>query len=334
MNKIHDVDYLYATARLRALEKNMLTGRDLEKMVDASTLEESYKIANDISLHSRLEAAEYEQAIGDMLSGAYGLVAELTGESEVLSVFRYKYDGHNLKVIIKSQSLGSDPLRSMSPLGTVPKEELLRAFRERRLDMLPERLANAAFEASEALAKSGNPQTVDIMIDRAVLECMLAKAEEIGFPFLTGLVQSQIDIENIRTAVRLKRMKQELPALQRLFLDGGTLDAARLYEAFEAEGFDAMRDMLYITRYYTHFAPLFDTLSGRGSSLTAFEKGAENYIISLLKGAKLVAFGLEPVISYLLGKENEAKDIRIVLASKEAGVESKNISERLRDTYA
>lgn len=333
MNKIQNVDYLYASTRVRALEKNMLNSRDLEKMLDAASTEESYKTANDISLHSRLPLAQYEQAIGDMLKSEYALVYSLTERNDIFDIFRYKYDGHNLKVLIKSRVLESDPLPVMSPLGLLSPEKLREQFKAGKLEGLPETICEAASAANEALAKSHDPQTVDILIDRAVMTSMKTSAEVVDFPFLTLLVASIIDIENIRAAVRLKRMGSDVSVLKRLAVEGGALSLSSLYAAFEAEGFAAMRECLFVTDYYNHFAPLFDALSPK-TPLTAFERGADNYLIERLRSSRLIAFGLEPVICYLLAKENEAKLIRIVLASRMAGVERAKISERLREPYA
>jgi V/A-type H+-transporting ATPase subunit C len=336
LKRIKDVDYLYATARLRALEREMLSARDFQKMVDAATLEESYKTANDVSLHSSLPATRYEQAIADMLSRSWALVSELTGNSPALDVFRIKYDGHNLKTIIKSQALGSDPLPLLSPLGTLAPEALLAAWREReqKPDLLPGLLKEATLEAAEALAKTGDPQKVDVLIDRAVLEGMLSQAKEVDFDFLTDIVRTYIDIENLRTAVRLKRIGRDVGLFRQLAVEGGKLPLDRLFEAYPAEGFDALRDVLFVTEYSGHFAPLLEGLQNPRKPLTEFERGADNYQVLLLRRSRLVSFGFEPVLSYLLAKENEGKQIRIVLASKAAGVEREKISERLRETYA
>lgn len=333
MRKILDVDYLYATAHLRALEKNMLTARDLDKMLDATTLEESYKVANDISLHSRLDCTHYEEAIAGMLAGAYALIDELSGGSDIFDIFRYKYDGHNLKVLVKSQALSGDPMRIMSPLGILPKEAAAAQFREKKLEGLPERIAEAAYKASETLAKSGDPQQVDILLDRAVMESMLEKAEEIDFPFLTEVVRSIIDVENLRTFVRLKRMGRDAGMMRALAVDGGKVSPTRLCDAFGPEGFDALREMLSITDYAGYFGHLLEGMNER-TPLTAFERGADNYILHLLQSSRLVAFGLEPLIGFILAKESEAKQVRIALASRAAGVPREKISERMRETYA
>ena len=57
-------------------------------------------------------------------------------------------------------------------------------------------------------------------------------------------------------------------------------------------------------------------------------------MVGVLKSSRFVPFGIEPVLSYLVAKENEAQAIRIVMASKIAGIAPEKITERLRETYA
>lgn len=327
------VDYLYASTRVRALEKNMLTSRDLEKMLDCISFEESYKVANDISLSSRLPADQYEAAINEMLLAQYALVDSLTESPEVFSLFRFKYDGHNLKVLVKSQALGTDPAPVMSALSLIPPEKLSVMFTAGKIEGLPQEMITAAFLARDTLAKTHDPQAVDTLLDHAVLLSMLEAANELAHPFLCKVVRCYVDLENLRTTVRLKRIGKDQAALQKVLVPGGDLDIARLTAAFSTEGLEAIREALFTTDYYNAIAPLLDDLSPK-KPLTAFERGLDNYMIELLRSTRLVAFGLDPVIAYLLAKENEAKLVRIVLASRQAGVKREKISERLREAYA
>ena len=57
-------------------------------------------------------------------------------------------------------------------------------------------------------------------------------------------------------------------------------------------------------------------------------------MVSVLKESRFIPFGIEPVHYYRVAKENESQAIRIVMASKIAGVDPDKITERLRDTYA
>ena len=54
----------------------------------------------------------------------------------------------------------------------------------------------------------------------------------------------------------------------------------------------------------------------------------------MLDRARLIPFGVELLIVYAAAKEAEIKAVRIVLASRLAGVAPHLIKERLRETYA
>ena len=60
---------------------------------------------------------------------------------------------------------------------------------------------------------------------------------------------------------------------------------------------------------------------------------ADNYLISFLKRAKYVVFGLEPVVAYLLARENEVKMIRMIMIGKLNGLATDLLRSRLRDIY-
>ncbi|HBV67419.1 MAG TPA: hypothetical protein DEF04_04000, partial [Clostridiales bacterium] len=49
MAKIKDTDYLFSTARVRSVEKNMLTRERAEKMIDAKTTEDALRVLEEIS---------------------------------------------------------------------------------------------------------------------------------------------------------------------------------------------------------------------------------------------------------------------------------------------
>ena len=52
-----------------------------------------------------------------------------------------------------------------------------------------------------------------------------------------------------------------------------------------------------------------------------------------IKDAKYVPFGPEAAAAFLLAKESEIKNLRMILTGKIAGTPKEVISERLRETY-
>ena len=68
-------------------------------------------------------------------------------------------------------------------------------------------------------------------------------------------------------------------------------------------------------------------------SFAAFEKSADDHVTELMKRAKYVFFGFEPVAAYYLAVTAELKTVRAVLFAKQAGVTEEKIRERVRALY-
>lgn len=89
-----------------------------------------------------------------------------------------------------------------------------------------------------------------------------------------------------------------------------------------------MADRLTYSRYSGFAALLSDA-----SPLHVLEKWADDFWMDLAREAKFVPFGAEVLIGYAIALEYEVKNIRILLAGKDAGLASDVIRERLRKSY-
>lgn len=209
---------------------------------------------------------------------------------------------------------------------------MVNGLRDGDFGALEPKLAEAAIQARDSLAKLNDPQLVDVIIDRAVLESMSALAKQYKSKFLTRLVDANIDIANIRSFIRIKRIGQDLHFLKEVLAQGGSIPTERYFDLF-LKSFDDFFEMLDSTPYGPALSGAYDAVKNKGT-LSNFEKLCDNFMVSVLKESRFIPFGIEPVLSYLVAKENESQAIRIVMASKIAGVDPDKITERLRDTYA
>lgn len=327
-----DTDYLHATARVRVMENTMVTAKDFQRMIDAKSAEEAYKVLADAAICHGRPLSEYEEALNRNLLTAYKLVEDIAPDTTVVEIFRYKYDGHNLKTLVKGKKASGDVEELLSPLGNVAISVAKSELESGKFDKISPILGEAALESMETLARTGDPQQVDLCIDRATLETMAQRTEEFNNPFLSRFVAAQIDIANIRTAVRMLRMGKDARALRCILADGGLVKSAALTEAY-TRGMEELQIFIVRSPYGRQLESAVEDLRS-GGSLTLFEKFCDNYITSLLDVVKTIPFGVEPLVAYLYAKELETQAARIVLASKLAGVPAGQIAERLRETYA
>lgn len=132
MKKTKDTQYLYLSANIRAQENRMVGTQALHKMISAATPEEAYKTVTDAGIGVDVNYQDFESALTQELVSTYERLEKAAPDPEMFKIFRYKYDGHNLKTIIKAQSCGNSTEGLLSPLGTVDEKTLLQGAARRR----------------------------------------------------------------------------------------------------------------------------------------------------------------------------------------------------------
>jgi len=333
VTKFRDEDYMHASARVKVIEKSLLGEDAVRKMAEAHSMDEAWKIANDAGIGIGMPSADYEKALSASVEGAYATVKELLrGKDGVLELFRMKYDAHNLKTLVKASKAGARP-ELLSPLGNVPAEKLAEELDARAFGKeLPQELADAALSAVENLAKNGDPQAVDLAIDRAWLTVVTKRASGYQNKFINDWARTQVDLANIRALVRVKRMGRDGALLREAAAPGGTFAPGELADALEHD-WDDIFAFIRRAPCSKYIEPAFEDIKA-SRPLSRFEKLCDNASIAVLKRARYVPFGIEPVLAWLLAKENEAQAARIVFACKAAGIAPADIIERSRDSYA
>ena len=128
MKKTKDTQYLFLSANIRALQTKMVGTQALQKMISAASPEEAYKTVNDAGIGADIDYKDFESALTQELASTYERLEKASDDPEMFKIFRYKYDGHNLKTLIKAHvsHLDAEPL--LSPLGTVDCKTLRRRF--------------------------------------------------------------------------------------------------------------------------------------------------------------------------------------------------------------
>ncbi len=322
--KIKDTDYLYATMRVRANEKTLLTERDIARMCDAKTALEAAKVLSDAGYGdiSTGSFSEVSAAIVSMREKTGKLIAEICENPAIPEVFALKYDFHNIKTVIKASLSGTDPQRLLSDSGTVPKEDITAAYHTGDTRSLPEKMGAAFSEARDILSHTGDASLSDIALDRAYFEMLHDSAEKSGSEFLRGYVCLLADIANLRTAVRTVRQGRDADILRRALVPGGSI----MTDALLAHDFVAACQSSPLKTA----AELGEAAAKGGGSLLEFERSLDMAGIEYMKTARYVAFDERPIIAYIAAREAEEMTVRIIMAGKADGLSPDEIKSRLR----
>jgi V/A-type H+-transporting ATPase subunit C len=340
MAEREEMAYAHAVARIRALEAGLLVRADLDRIIAAPGFEEAWKAAREpAGIAETWPAARYEEALSAALEEGYAYVASFLPGPEVTDWLRLRHDYHNLKVVLKELWLGERPdPAAFSALGSTTTQELRRqveAVHETRPDAgaeLPQywwptalepHLRRAVAAARAVWEETGDPQLLDVVVDRAMFAELVDAAAQLG-GFVREFARELVDTANLRVLLRVQRLGKDRAFLERVLIDGGQIPRGRWPECF-GEPIDRIAGLVG-----EPYGSLVRALDGDAG---AVERAADNLMLARLRSARLVAMGPEPVLAYLWQRENDLRNVRIIMSGKLNGVPAEAIRERLRDTH-
>ena len=333
MTKIREEDYAYATARVRAVEPRLLDGQRFERLLEAPTVSDALKLLTEARYAEGSDMSElgWEALLEAEGERVAAFLADVMPYPEVLDAFRLQTDYLQAKRLLKALYQGKDPGAVTGMPGTVPMSALLRTIQDRKPYDLPELLVSTIFAAMDTYGKSGDPRDIDLVLDQGAYRHMAEQAALVGHPFLSEMVSLYTDMANLRIFVRGRSNGESVDFLRKALLTGGKLEPKRFLDAAD-KPVDAFLESIRFTPFgETAIAGYEAYKAGRGISL--FEQQLENRFMQEVRKAKYVAMGLEPMIGYLLAKETEIRNVRILLTGKVNGLPVDEIREKLRMTY-
>jgi V/A-type H+-transporting ATPase subunit C len=329
--RIKDTDYLFLSSYTHVLETTLLTRERMERMLEAPADTDAVRVLVECG-YPELSVIDVD-GVNAMLAAMRDRVFEdlyaYAPDPRMIDVFKIRYDYHNAKALLKAEAMGTDPERLLVNVGRYGAKELREKVRDKSDVGLSETFAHAIAEAREALGTTQDPQRSDFVLDKAYFREMEQLALDTGSEFLLGYVKAQVDIANLKSVVRVLRMKKSADYLGEVLFEGGTVSADSLLRmAQKGEKLESV----YATTPYAQAAEEGQAAIA-GGRLTDFERMCDNALMDYLAQAKTVPFGEQVLIGYLAARESELTAVRIIMTGRLAGLKADVIRERLREAY-
>lgn len=331
-NKITDQDYLYLSSMLAARETRMLSREKAERMISAQSFDDAAKQLADCGYPdmSGKTAPEVEKALAAHRSAVYYELNSLVPEKEIVQAFSIRYDYHNAKVMIKSESANIDAAYLLSDAGRFAPSSLIEAYHADDFRNFPYEFKSALMQAKSVLQRTENPQLADFILDRAYFAELETLSGGLSSLFLRQYVAVLADSANLSSAVRTLRMGKDLEFLRKALVPGGSRGAETIAAAaFSGEGLEPVFKGTVFEQ-----AAAKGAVAAGGGSLTDFELACDNAVASFLKDASYKGFGAATVVAYLAALDSEITAARMILTGKLSGVSPEKLRERLRDSNA
>ncbi len=309
--------YAYSVGRVRVSENYMLDNLSFLRLLDAKDL----KDAKRLLVENRYKDFDnYTDMLDNQLLELYSYLRSILPDLKVFDAFFFKYDLHNIKVLLKSEFLEKAHDAFLSNLGVLSIDDMKNALKERDFSKLPPLIQEAVRESIEAFSKSEDPQLIDLIMDKAYYEYFNNILNKSGDKFLKDFARLQTDLLNIKAFIRIKRIFKDYSFINKTLIEGGSIKIDE-YREFFLEDLESFFTYIKKTEYEK-------ILEGKD-----IEKNCDDFMTSFLRSNKYDPIGIAAIVGYLMGKETEIKNARIILMGKANKIDKETTRERLRLTY-
>ncbi len=316
------------------METRLLDRQWIERLL-AEDAAGALKVLSDSAYQEAVSDVErpedLERGLERALAETLATVSAMSPDPELIDLFRLRWDFRNLRSLIKAQLLGIEfeEIGLTDGIGTLEVDVLAKAVQDEDMTVLPPALVDATRSASDAFRDHGELKEVDRALDVALWAHQLSVATEHGDDFLIGYIRTEIDLLNTKTFIRMKTAELDRRDLTRALVPGGTLEPS-YFEALIGEPVDAFARSLEYGRYGT-LAPVFRDWTPE--STHTLELACDNIILDYVGKAKTVAYGIEPLLAFVLMRQTELKLVRAAVVAKLDGLGREEVEGRLRSVH-
>lgn len=320
---------VYAVARVRFQEKRMFDKDALARMTGASKseairqlLDAGYGDMPDATLE------DVEIMIAKELKAAADLVKEITTKPELTDVFFLAADVNNLKLLIKLRLTGAKDTPVYAVGGLYDTAELKRMVETKEYKALPEKIALAAKKAEADIEQGDvNAAYISAEFDRGYISQALTNKDG----FIQTYFKAMADFNNLIALTRLGAIGAGVEHFRKMLIDGGDIAQSALIKCY-GQAADQLIKALPAGDMAGEMKKALEEYAQSGNP-GAIERARDNALMRFASKGKNDTDSIAPVIGYLLGKQQEARCIRLVTTAVRNGLDGAVISERMRCAY-
>jgi V/A-type H+-transporting ATPase subunit C len=329
-------DFPYINARVRGMRSRLLTQAQMEDLLGAPSMPAFLQGLATTPYGGDLQEAlaRYEglRAVDDALARNLQRTTNKILEfadgrpRALIEVLLLRWDLYNLRVIVRGKHAGRPPdevMGALMPAGTLGEVVLreMAAYPDTgllagTLEAVEHPFAVPMAEGLAAYAASGDLTALEMRLDRAYVERGLRVAGGRGrdAAVLREILQSEIDVANVKTALRLASAG-EMEEAQRLryFMPGGTMLPQGLYLALSSPATQAQGwKKLPISGFPVRESP---------TNLVEFERELDLDVARALAAYyRRDPLGLDIVVGYMAMKSAEVANLRLIARGKFMGL--------------
>lgn len=318
-------------------ENSFITVDTFQKMLQAGNKDDIALLLQTTPYHPSVEELDDLTAIDASLmrelSQEYKWAFAEAPEKTIVNMFSLRYVYHNVKVLLKAKATGKDLSDLLIPIGEHSLEALQHMISALKSDFFPDFMVAEIRDIWAEYEDYKDIRVLEIGADLAYFNHLQKIAEQSEIPAFSQAATLMIDFYNVTTVQRALRQKKPRSFMLQLLSDNGSFTADEFIDLVENND---------LISWFNQVNPgILDT------SLVAYEEKMRQGTISvveleylydvmqfqLLDQARYEVQGPLVLARYLLGREFEVKNLRLLLSALCNDMSLEVVRERMRPIY-
>lgn len=353
---VPDSTFGFATGRIRMRENNLMSHEELMRLAEPSATAQDW--TNQLNASGYPQAESLRARLDAMAVQNDRFLREVAGQTPLARALLLEYDYHHVKVMLKTWLLATreaarhgedrNDLRElllthrhlMHEEAPTPVETLATWLAAQLAKLTPpvsleEDLERYLTKVLELLPADAAIASVDRRLDRAYYEHMLELAHHPDARGMKDLILDDLairaDSANIQSLYRIRKVHGNADDLKLEWMPGGLIPYTVLAEHFyesEPSIAEAIRQSQTLVEGLAVETGIADA-EGWGD----FGKRRDNYRIRLASKNIETPFGAEVPYAYWLGRREEIKNLRLLMAAQDRQMTMDEKAALLRRDY-
>ncbi|WP_151620152.1 V-type ATPase subunit [Streptococcus intermedius] len=334
---MNDNTFAQVNTEISIHESSFLSPAQYEQLLRASSSESRSAALEGTAYnpnHEQLtDLNTIERFLMKHLFAEYTWAFEVSPTSALVEFFTLKYTYHNLKVLLKHKATGLNLRHLLIPVGSYSLDMLEQLITTFSAEYCPKLMVDEIEATWAEYQDYQDVRVLEIGMDLAYFAHLKRLESEFEDERLKQLVRLTIDFYNAITVQRAIRHQKPHSFMTQLLSDDGSLTSAEWIELAEKGR---------LTDWFSQVNPLeFDAELrsyeekmhlGKLTNLE-LEYLADLVPFKLLEQGRFETSGPLPLARYLLGKELEVKNLRLILTGLTNQLPVEIIKERMRPIY-
>ncbi len=345
---MREENYIYASAKIKALEPKLLNKNNIERMINARDLEKAFKVLEDTDYSDNLldlKPEDYREALVNEMQQLHDFLQKIVPDQDLFRLIMLSKDFINLKLLFKARlfnvEVDSIVKNNAAYHHQHPKDmvfenhindpEAIKLYLDGdKSQTLDEDIKKVIQDCLKFLSSRSRPDEVDALLTQHYYKLALKLAQKIQNQFILDYFKMNIDVANLIILIRSTRLELNKERLKTKLISGGRVDISK-WLRFYPDDFSRIKAFVK-ANFDLGVAEAFERFC-ENRKIFQMERVLENYKIDYIQKVKFKAYGPDVVFAYYLNKINANYNIGIILTGKLNHVPGEEIRKTIRGEY-